>query len=92
MSKETKIGLLVSLGVILVFAMILSMRMNREGSEFTNDQNGVHTVQNNLDQRGNPDVPSGPVTPAMYCWMNFSRISSDIRPVAGPPGRVSLLR
>ena len=30
------------------------------------------------------NTTSFPVTPSMYCWMNRSRTSSDIRPMPGP--------
>ncbi len=53
MSKETKVGLLVSLGVILGFALILSMRLSGEGpAVLEHDRGGTHMVQSEIRSSG----------------------------------------
>ena len=57
MSKETKIGLLVSLGVILVFAMILSLKLSGDGQPVaTNETAGSDMTKiggDVIDQQAN---------------------------------------
>lgn len=46
MSKETKLGLLISLGVILAFAMIISIHLGRDGHAALEDNKGESTLGN----------------------------------------------
>lgn len=59
MSSETKVGLLISLGVILAFAMILSMNLSREEYADSGGRlDGAHTAQyGNLPRTGDGSAP-----------------------------------
>lgn len=53
MSKETKLGLLISLGVILAFAMIISLRLGNEGYADLGDRyNGADDTARTVRTRG----------------------------------------